>query len=44
LHPHHEGELRYKGHVLSGDANDDGRADFEIHVNAASLIKADLIL
>jgi len=32
------GELRYANHVLSGDANGDGHADFEVHVNAAHLV------
>jgi Ca2+-binding RTX toxin-like protein len=41
---HNEGELRYKGNVLSGDVNGDGRADFEIHVDVASLIKGDFVL
>ncbi len=41
---HHDGELRYKGHVLSGDVNGDGRADFEIHVNADHLVKGDFVL
>lgn len=41
---HHDGELRYKGHVLSGDLNGDGRVDFEIHVNADSLVKGDFVL
>jgi Ca2+-binding RTX toxin-like protein len=41
---HHDGELRYKGNVLSGDVNGDGRADFEIHIDVASLLKGDFIL
>ena len=38
------GELRYKGHLLQGDTDGNGTADFEIHVNAASLVKGDFIL
>jgi hypothetical protein len=38
------GELRYVGHVLQGDIDADGVADFQIHVNAASLEKGDFIL
>ena len=30
---HHAGELRASRHVLQGDVNGDGRADFEIHIN-----------
>jgi Ca2+-binding RTX toxin-like protein len=41
---HVYGELRYQSHILSGDVNGDGKADFEIHVNAASLAKVDFIL
>jgi Ca2+-binding RTX toxin-like protein len=41
---HVYGELRYKNHILSGDVNGDGHADFEIHVNAASLAKGDFVL
>jgi Ca2+-binding RTX toxin-like protein len=41
---HVYGELHYKNHVLSGDVNGDGKADFEIHVNASSLAKGDFIL
>jgi hypothetical protein len=39
-----DGELRYSNHVLQGDVNGDGRADFEIFVNAASLLKSDFFL
>ena len=38
------GELRYAHHILQGDVDGDGTADFEIHVNAASLAKADFVL
>jgi serralysin len=35
---HHQGgELRFAGHVLEGDVNGDGKADFQIFVNAAHL-------
>jgi hypothetical protein len=36
-----EGELRYAAGILSGDADGDGNADFEIGVNAATLGRAD---
>jgi Ca2+-binding RTX toxin-like protein len=38
------GQLRYDGHVLQGDINGDGTADFSVHVNVASLTHGDLIL
>jgi len=38
------GELRYAGHILQGDVDGNGAADFQIHVNAASLVKGDFIL
>jgi hypothetical protein len=41
---HHYGELRYAGHMLEGDVNGDGRADFQVHVNAASLVVGDFVL
>ena len=41
---HVYGELRYSGHILQGDVNGDGKADFEIHINASSLAKGDFIL
>jgi hypothetical protein len=31
------GELRYANHVLKGDVNGDGHADFAIIMNAATL-------
>jgi len=37
-------ELRYAGHILRGDIDGNGTADFEIHVNAANLVKADFVL
>jgi Ca2+-binding RTX toxin-like protein len=41
---HHAGELRYSNHVLQGDVNGDGKVDFEIHINAASLQSGDFVL
>jgi Ca2+-binding RTX toxin-like protein len=41
---HHAGELRYANHILQGDVNGDGHADFEVHVNAGSLVKGDFVL
>jgi serralysin len=41
---HHDGELRCAGGVIQGDVNGDGKADFEIHVNLATLIGTDFIL
>jgi Ca2+-binding RTX toxin-like protein len=44
---HHEGELRFKGGMLAGDVNGNGKADFEIHVtlvDVTHLIKADFVL
>jgi serralysin len=41
---HHAGELRLSGHVLQGDVNGDGKADFEIHVNVSSLHTGDFVL
>jgi Ca2+-binding RTX toxin-like protein len=41
---HHDGELRYAHHILQGDVNGDGRADFEIQVNADHLVKGDFVL
>lgn len=38
------GELRYKGHLLQGDTDGDGTADFEVHVNIAQLVKGDFVL
>ncbi|HWM30224.1 MAG TPA: calcium-binding protein, partial [Methyloceanibacter sp.] len=38
------GELIYKNHILQGDVNGDGKADFEIHVNVANLTRDDFIL
>jgi glucose/arabinose dehydrogenase len=41
---HVYGELRYANHVVQGDVNGDGHADFEIHVNASTLAKGDFLL
>jgi Ca2+-binding RTX toxin-like protein len=44
-HFHHRpAELRYKGGLLQGDVDGDGKADFEIYlVNAPELLKGDII-
>jgi Ca2+-binding RTX toxin-like protein len=41
---HEEGELRFKNDILSGDVNGDGRADFQIEVANANLVKGDFVL
>jgi Ca2+-binding RTX toxin-like protein len=41
---HTEAELRFSGNVLQGDVNGDGKADFEINVNASSLTSGDFML
>jgi Ca2+-binding RTX toxin-like protein len=41
---HHDAELRFAGHILQGDVNGDGKADFEIFVSAASLLNGDFVL
>jgi Ca2+-binding RTX toxin-like protein len=38
------GELRYANHLLQSDVNGDGKPDFEIHVNLATLVKSDFLL
>ncbi len=38
------GELRVSRHVVQGDVNGDGRADFEIHVNLSHLKVGDFFL
>jgi len=38
------GELRFANHLLQGDVNGDGKADFEVHVNATTLFEFDLKL
>jgi Ca2+-binding RTX toxin-like protein len=38
------GQLRYADHELQGDVNGDGVADFQVHVNAASLQHSDFVL
>ena len=44
LASHTEAELRFKSHVLSGDVNGDGSADFAIFVSASTLVEADFVL
>jgi glucose/arabinose dehydrogenase len=41
---HRVGELRASHHVLQGDVNGDGRADFEIHINTMHLKAGDVFL
>jgi Ca2+-binding RTX toxin-like protein len=41
---HAAGELRFDDHLLQGDVNGDGLADFQINVNVAALTNADLIV
>jgi Ca2+-binding RTX toxin-like protein len=43
---HHAGELRFDRdqHLLQGDVNGDGQADFAIHINVDHLVKGDLLL
>jgi Ca2+-binding RTX toxin-like protein len=41
---HVYGELREANHIVQGDVNGDGHADFEIHVNLATLSKSDFLL
>jgi hypothetical protein len=43
-HTHVYGELRCVNHLIQGDVNGDGRADFEIHVNLATMVQGDFIL
>ncbi|MDR6757274.1 serralysin [Mycoplana sp. BE70] len=38
------GELRYSGHIISGDVNGDGRADFQIDANYTKYYSSDFIL
>jgi Ca2+-binding RTX toxin-like protein len=38
------GQLRYGDHLLQGDVNGDGTADFQVHVNVASLERGDFVL
>lgn len=39
-----DGELRYKNHILQGDVNGDGKADFQIYVNVGKLQVDDFLL
>jgi Ca2+-binding RTX toxin-like protein len=41
---HRAGELRALHHVVQGDVNGDGRADFEIHINTMHLKAGDFFL
>ncbi|SFL79639.1 Hemolysin-type calcium-binding repeat-containing protein [Bradyrhizobium sp. NFR13] len=41
---HIAGQLRYADHLLQGDINGDGSADFQVQINAASLKASDFIL
>ena len=41
---HNAGELRYSSHIVQGDVNGDGKADFDIHVNASHLVQGDFLL
>ncbi len=41
---HKAGELHYHNHILAGDVNGDGKADFEMHINTSSLQASDFIL
>ncbi|KZD24927.1 calcium-binding protein [Tardiphaga robiniae] len=41
---HIAGQLRYADHLLQGDVNGDGSADFQVHVNVVSLKASDFIL
>lgn len=40
----HAGELRFYNHILAGDVNGDGKADFEIKVNGDDVAKGDILL
>jgi hypothetical protein len=39
-----KGELRCKNGIVQGDVNGDGKADFEIKVNLATLVQGDFFL
>ncbi len=38
------GELRYSGHIISGDVDGDGRADFQIYANLTKYYASDFVL
>jgi serralysin len=38
------GELRFQNQIVQADVNGDGKADFEIRVNVAVLVKGDFVL
>lgn len=41
---HTAGELRFANHLLQGDVNGDGKADFEVYLNTVLLFSFDLKL
>jgi hypothetical protein len=41
---HKAGELRFTDHLLQGDVDGDGRAEFEVYINADQIFLDDLIL
>jgi Ca2+-binding RTX toxin-like protein len=41
---HTAGELRFANHLLQGDVNGDGKADFEVYLNSVLLFSFDLKL
>jgi Ca2+-binding RTX toxin-like protein len=38
------GQLRYADHMLEGDVNGDGTADFQVHVNVVGFARGDFVL
>jgi serralysin len=41
---HKAGQLRFADHLLQGDVNGDGKADFEVYFNADQIFADDLVL
>jgi serralysin len=41
---HHAGQLRSNGHLVQGDTDGDGTANFEVHVNLVKLLGGDFLL
>ena len=41
---HKAGQLRFADHLLQGDVNGDGKADFEVYFNADQIVADDLVL